>query len=158
MRTIIISFIFLCTLLSSNALLAQSRSSAQVSFHKIWVTHNVYKDGKKGMRIYVDFNIRNMKGMRCNAVAYFFNEAGYPLRNAKGSFNTKNGNVATGKYFTPGYNDTRYSRLSMFMPYQELHMYGKNRLKFHVKVLYNNQRQIGAPSSWTSFNLDWRRT
>lgn len=127
-----------------------------VQFNKIWAEHNVFENGKKGMRIHISLNIKNMKGKSCKAIAYFYHENGSPVRDRGGSFRTSNGNVATGQHFTPGYDNCSYNDLKLFLPYGELGLDGTFQLKYFISVLYHDL-QIGNSSNWETFRVTWRR-
>ena len=127
-----------------------------LQFNNIWAEHNVYENNRKGMRIHISLNINKMKGKTCRAVAYFYHENGSPVRDRGGSYHTSNGNVSSGKDFTPGYDNCSYNDLTLFLPYGELGLDGTFRLKYRVAVFYH-ELQIGAPSNWEVFNMTWRR-
>lgn len=111
----------------------------EVSFKKIWVEHNVYSGGKKGMRIHVKFNINNMKGKRCSAVAYFYDSYGNPLVDLNGSYRTTDGHVSTSNSFCPPYDNAVKNDLILFLPYSELHQGRNASLYFKVGILHNKR-------------------
>lgn len=123
-------------------------------FNNIWAEHNAYSDGRKGMFIHLDFNIDGLKGRDCQVVAHFYHENGYPLYNQGGGYRTADGKVATGKNFSPDYENC-HSKLRLFIPYGEMHLNGTYSLKYYVAVTCNG-RQVGHNSNWETFRLTWR--
>lgn len=87
----------------------------------VTVDHNVYVDGKKGMKIHVKFNIKQCKGESCRAIAYFYYADGTSVKDTNGLYNDTGGNVSSGKDFKPGYDDTNYEDLVIFIPNAEIH-------------------------------------
>ena len=100
----------------------------------IWVDHNVFEDGKKGMWIHVKLRVANMKGRSGNAVAYFYHENGAPLKGSPG-FRTTSGNLSASTGITPRFEHSIYEDLRIFMPYGEIRLpQGKWNLKFSVQI------------------------
>lgn len=125
-----------------------------LNFNNVWAEHNVYSDGRKGMFIHLDFNINGAQGEKCSAVAYFYYENGSPLYNQGGGYRTTDGKVATGKNFSPDY-DYCHTKLTLFIPYGEMHLNGTYNLKYQVAI-FKNSEQIGQDSDWETFRLTWK--
>lgn len=105
--------------------------------------HNVWKDGKKGMNIYIYFDAIGFQGKTLNINAYFYKSDGTPLKDNNKSYYTSDGYVAAGQTYIPSSNDISGS-VTIFMPHDELHMSsGKYNLKFYVAILQNGK-------TWTS--------
>lgn len=124
------------------------------SIQQVWVDTNVYQDDQKGMFIHVRFDTWNLRGIECGATAYFEYASGAPLKDFNGSYTDVAGNVALGMDFTPGYDNTYFDDLSMFMPYDELHMAaGSYTLKFHVQLydLATNNHFASSNSVYLDF-------
>ena len=96
-------------------------TSRTATIEDVTVEHNVYVDGKKGMKIHLKFSIQNCLGENCDALAYFYYANGSPIKDTNNSYNTSNGNVVGSVSFKPGYQNTTYNNLVMFMPYSEIH-------------------------------------
>ena len=75
---------------------------------KVWLEHNVYSDGEKGMNIHVNFNVNNMKGKICECTPY------YNFTNAQGSYI-----MTAHKRFTPSYENAKYADFILFAPYKD---------------------------------------
>lgn len=87
----------------------------------IFVDHNTYEDGKKGMTITVEYETTNLKDTDLVCLVRFYNEDGSPL--AQNHYDEKytsvNGNVIVYEYASPSY-DACATQISLFMPYDEL--------------------------------------
>ena len=92
-----------------------------VTYKEVTVDHNVYQDGQKGMKIHVKFSIKNCKGDSCRLIAYFYYADGSPVKDTNGLYKDAAGNVSTGTDFKPGYDDTSYEDLVLFIPISEIH-------------------------------------
>jgi hypothetical protein len=112
---------------------------ASTEFEKMWVDYNVTENGRFGMRIHVKFSVFNMKGVDSQLAIYFEKSDGTKLKSTSKSFSSKDGQVAVYRALKPGYDDTVYKDLELFMPYDELKLErGKYDLKMDVDVIYEN--------------------
>ncbi|MCI4667748.1 MAG: hypothetical protein MRZ79_06270 [Bacteroidia bacterium] len=134
---------------------SSSSSSYKVSstkFDKVWAEYGVWQDGKKGMKIHANFVVNNLKGQKCSLNAWFSFQNGNKLKDFNGRFKTGSGQVATYEYFTPLYDNTRFSDFVMFIPYDELHCTGtgKYNLRFNLGV-YRGDTYIKSTSQYINF-------
>jgi hypothetical protein len=107
------------------------------------VEHNVFQDEKKGMKILQSFVINNARGMSCRMSAYFYMADGTPLSDNNDLYKTSDGNVASGTDFTPSYDETEYSDLEIFIPYDEFHLdEGDHKLKFSLTLWDESRNAI----------------
>lgn len=106
----------------------------------IWVEHDVWEDDSDGMRIHVSFDINNLEGATCRAVAYFYFERGEPLNDFNQRYCTADGKVSSGIDFEPRYVNTTFNDLCIFLPYDELHIErsGEYDLKFFISIWYGD--------------------
>jgi hypothetical protein len=108
-------------------------------FEKIWVDYNVRENGRLGMRIHVKFSVYNMKDVDSYMAVYFEKSDGTKLKSTAKKFSSKDGQVAVYRSIKPGYDDTIYKDLEVFMPYDELKLgRGKYDLKMDADVIYEN--------------------
>lgn len=130
-----------------------SYSNKSAKINRIWVDHNVYEDGIKGMRIHINMNAYNLKSKQCRASAYFYTDSGTALTDRNDNYHTTDGKVSCGKNFKPGYDNTIYEDFTIFMPYYELHIYTKGSYKFHVSLWDKSvsPSQELAESDWIGF-------
>jgi hypothetical protein len=127
------------------------KNAATGQIQSVWVDHNIFEDGVKGMRIHVKFSINNLQNVPCRAIAYFYFASGEALKDFNKKYNSFDGQVSVGTDFTPGFVDTSYNDLQLFMPYDELHMNkGQHQLKFIIELFGRNKYSI-TKSGWTEF-------
>ncbi len=129
--------------------------SPSAEFNIIWVEHNVFEGSQKGMRIHADLDIKYMKGMDCRMVAWFEFGNGSDLKDYNSRYRTSDGHVSTGIDFKPGYTHTNYANLSVFIPYEELHLSrGRHELRFSLGVCSGTDH-IGYNSEFQYFNVTY---
>lgn len=117
----------------------RKNDQASAKFEKIWVDYNVTENGRYGMRIHVKFSVYNMKDVDSYLAVYFEKADGTKLRTANKKFSSNDGTVAVYRALKPGYADTVYKDLEVFMPYDELKLgRGKYDLKMDADVIYEN--------------------
>ena len=107
------------------------------------------------MNIKVTFDIANFRNQEGEVGAYFYfkDVSNRRLKDYNGYYSDPNGYVAVGVAFVPGYNDTTYDPLQMFMPYGELHIYEEEHydLKFHLVIWDKTTGKELATSDWVYF-------
>lgn len=126
-------------------------------FKKVWLEENAEEGGLKGVRIHAHFNVTNLLGQNCRAVAWFYNAStGEPLEDFNNKFATSSGEVSVGMDFAPNYSSADFTDFQMFIPYEELHLpEGKHQIRFHVGLFHRlsggQLQQIGQVSPLTFF-------
>jgi len=114
-------------------------TAASAEFEKIWVDYNVREKGRLGMLIHVKFSVYNMKDVDSYLAVYFEKADGTKLKTTNKKFSSNDGQVAVFRSLKPGYQDTVYKDLEVFMPYEELKLPGgKYNLKMDADVIYEN--------------------
>lgn len=108
-------------------------ASISAAFERVWVDHNVVQDGVTGMTIHTTFSVKGMKDGAGQMSVHFYDKAGKPLRDANQRYATTDGGIAVATPFRPGYDDTRYEDLAVFMPSDELHL-GFGRFDLQLKA------------------------
>lgn len=122
--------------------------SAEIS--KVWVDHNYFYGGMKGMMIHVKFSTYNMRGKSGSCNAYFYFSDGTVLKDFNQSYRSVDGQVSVGDSFTPSYDSSEFGDFKLFLPYSELHMPGGSySLKFFIQIFYNGSGI--ATSDYVSF-------
>jgi len=116
------------------------RSGKQsAELEKIWVDYNVRENGRLGMRIHARFSVFNMKNVDSRLTIYFEKPDGTRLAGSNPNFSSKDGKVAASRTLKPGWDDTVYKDLEVFMPYDELNLgKGKHDLKMNANVTLEN--------------------
>ncbi len=118
----------------------------------ITIEHNVYKNGVKGMKIYVDATLRNMKGVEGSCAVYFYYKDGTKVKDKNKKYYTSDGDAATHVSIKPDSDIKVYTDLEIFMPYNELEVgAGKHELKFYC-ILWEKSSSI-AQSQFYNFIL-----
>ncbi|HEY0462005.1 MAG TPA: hypothetical protein VGC97_22925 [Pyrinomonadaceae bacterium] len=108
-------------------------------FEKIWVDYNVRENGRLGMRIHVKFTVNNMKDVDSYMAVYFEKADGAKLISTNRKFSSDDGQAAVFRATKPGYDETVYKDLDVFMPYDELKLgRGRYDLKMDVDLIYEN--------------------
>ena len=114
-------------------------NSPSAKFEDLWVDYDVTEDGKKGMRIHVKFRTYNLKDVDCYLAIYFEKENGEILKTESRNYRSESGQVAIFKLLTPGYTETVYDDLKLFMPYSELNLgKGKHDLRIDADVIHED--------------------
>lgn len=115
-------------------------------------SHNVKKNGKNGMNITVYFDAIGYQSKLLYINLYFYYSSGAALKDYNNSYRTTDGYVATHQTYTP-YSNNVSGSVTIFMPYDELHMAkGNHSLKFQSIIMQNGKTM--ANSSYYSFTLN----
>jgi hypothetical protein len=131
---------------------ATAGKASDVTFSDIDVEHNIVEDGEKGMKIKVDFTIKNALKQQHRLVAFFYDANGKQLKDTNGKFNTTGGGVAVNKFFTPAYESSRYESYTLFIPYSELEMpCGDFKLRLNVDVQKNGVEIAQSGAQYFTF-------
>ena len=94
---------------------ADNEPSANIE--RVWVDHNEYNNGYKGMLIHVEFTTENLLGKTVYVYAYFYQSDNQtPLHNQYGD---KLYFYGTG---SPSYKSARFGDFKIFVPYVGLNM------------------------------------
>jgi hypothetical protein len=128
----------------------------QVLLRNVTTDYDVMWETEQGMRIHVSFNISGFQGRNRQAVAYFYNTNGSALKDFDQTYYTKDGNVCALADFSPGYDNTDYNDLQIFMPYSQFHLSPSSySLKYNIVIWNLEDNQLLAHSDWVYF--DYRR-
>lgn len=111
----------------------ESAEKTDVEFEKLWIDYNVTEDGKKGMRIHLNFTAVNLKDVDCYAAIYFEKKNGEKIQGKTDGYRSKSGQLAVYKSIKPAYNEAVYKDLQLFMPYGEFSL-GKGRSDLVLKA------------------------
>lgn len=130
------------------------KSAQTASINNVWVDYDVYEDGYKGMRIHVKCDISGAKDHTCQVAVYFYDEYENALTDYDDSYDTTDGKVATHVTVTPKYENTTFSDIEIFMPYNQLHVntYGVDKtFKYRVQIHDNNIGTMLKSSDYYEF-------
>lgn len=132
------------------------KSAQTAEIDNVWVDWDVYEDGYKGMRIHVKCDISGAKGHECQVALYFYDEYENALTDYDDSYDTTDGKVATHVTVTPKYDNTSFSDIKIFMPYNQLHVntYGvKKDFKYKVEIYDTNTESYIGSTGFYDFNF-----
>lgn len=121
----------------------------------VWVDYDVWDGNLKGMLIHVDFDVDNGLNVPSRAVAYFSYSGGEPLMDFDDSYTSTDGQVSAGTDFTPIYASANFADLTIFMPYDQLHMApGSSDLEFYIEMYAHRDGTIIAEAGPYAFTID----
>jgi hypothetical protein len=101
----------------------------------ITVEHNFVKDGVKGMKILVDFEVQHMRGTDGSCDVYFYLKNGDPVKGKNSEYQTQKGTLTTSVAINPRYKESYYTDFELFVPYREFDLEsGKYDLKFYCRI------------------------
>jgi hypothetical protein len=118
---------------------APDKTAATVTFEKLWVDFDVMENNRKGMRIHAKFRVFNMKDVDSYLAIYFETKTGEKLKTENTAYRSGDGQVAVFRSMKPGYDESVYSDLQLFMPYDELKLRpGRHDLKMDADIILKN--------------------
>jgi hypothetical protein len=111
----------------------------KATVEKVWVDYDITENGKRGMRIHVNFTVRGLKGVDSYLAIYFEHKNGGKLTNTNAAYSSKDGQLAVFKSLKPGYEPTVYEDAQLFLPYDEIKL-GKGvfDLNMDLDLIYKN--------------------
>lgn len=128
----------------------KSTPSPSATITKVWVDHNVYNNGSKGMKIHFNYQVDNMKDQTVHMYTnYYYSDNATPLKNRSGS------NLQLHSTNRIPYDNTTCSDYWHFISYYDLNMqsgYGSIDLSFDV-VLKDSDGTIIAIDENNRFTL-----
>jgi hypothetical protein len=129
--------------------------NAEVKFLSVEVELDRYNGFQKGMWIHVSLETANLKEQLCELTAYFYYWNGSDwavLRDYDDNYSTVDNQASVGKEFTPAYTNSRFPRITLFMPYKELHLAeGRFDLRFKLGVYPKKKNIFGNFLQYSSF-------
>ena len=140
-------FLLLLTLLLTSAGIAFAQS---VTVNKIWLEHNATQNNEKGLRIHTEVSLIGYKGSDMRAIAYFESPKGVGHKDLNNRYRTTDGNVSASVTFCPGYENTIYEDLKIFIPLSELHLKEGKHTYYCVVQIYGPNGYC-ASSDYVSF-------
>ncbi len=108
-----------------------------------------------GVRITVKFRIQNALKVPCRILAFFYDENNKPLFSDGTKNNTaKDGTAYVGKTFTPGFEDAKYDKVQLFMPYSILGFDpepGETPIRYRLIIRDNTTVEVARTPSYSWF-------
>jgi subtilisin family serine protease len=116
---------------------------------------NVEQNGEQGLAVQFSFNIGNFKGKEGQAGVYIFLDApdNPPLQDSDNLFRSPAGQVLAVQSFSPGYEQTTYTDMLLFIPYSQLHLPPGPRyaLKLYLSIQDSETQTELVRSDWLRF-------
>ena len=117
----------------------ESGAQADAVLDKLWVDYDVVENGRKGMRIHVNFTAFNLKDVDSYLAIYFEKKNGEKIEGVSSTYRSKNGQLAVYKSIKPAYAEAVYNDMQLFMPYDQIKLgSGKFDLKLEVNIILKN--------------------
>lgn len=127
--------------LSADASLNNS-VDATAQFKNAWIDHNVTDDGRKGMRIHVNFEVTGLKGVDSKIVARVDRGDGDFLASST-AYSNAEGELETSYSIKPGFSTSVYEDADMFLPYDAISLRkGVWNLKLDIDLNYEDGKII----------------
>jgi serralysin len=122
----------------------ENKTTLWTKLQDLNIEYNVTENGQLGMKIKQNFLIYNAQNNKCIMAVYFYNaDDDKALEDKNGTKASADRKVASYTTFTPNYQNTQYTDLSVFMPYDELELGSGNfRLKCYVALFDPNLKVI----------------
>lgn len=98
----------------------QIAAAQSATLNDIMFEHQAKEDGVAGLKIYLDMDVKNLKGKTGMVAIYFYDSEHNPLPDRNGKYRTTSGQVAHSRTFTPSYDSSHYKNFTLFMPNDEL--------------------------------------
>ena len=96
-----------------------------------------------GMEIHLEFDVWNLLGRNCEAIAFFEFSNGQRLSDMNGQYRSGDGQVAASTKFRPAYEWTTYHDLALYIPYVEMHLApGQHNLRYLVQIFTSSGELI----------------
>ncbi|HEY8563712.1 MAG TPA: hypothetical protein VIL74_25260 [Pyrinomonadaceae bacterium] len=110
---------------------------------KVWIDYNVTEGGRKGMRVHVSFEVKDLKGVDAKVVARVQKENEDFLTNTNPAYSNGNDELEISYDIKPGYPVTVYEDATLFLPYGEIVIRkGVWNLKLDIDLNYENGELI----------------
>lgn len=124
-------------------------NTPSAEIERVWVDHNVYENGSKGMKIHVKFSNKNLKGKRITVYAYFYQED-----NVTELHDPYGNSLSCHRSSTPTYDNSTYEDFELFMPLSSLNMAsGTNgTFSFDISIEDSSGSQLARDNN-TQFNF-----
>lgn len=134
----------------------------RVEFAATRVEYDAEVEGIKGLKIHVNFIIREANCTPCRITAYFYDDSdGTALDGSYPAYTDGAGKVAVGRNFTPDIDPAQYKDFTLWIPYRALNLEQDSGNVFHLRYqLYVRDsgtalRTIGK-SNYYPFSLKFR--
>ncbi len=116
-----------------------TKGDAGATVKKVWVDYDVTENGRKGMRVHVNFEVTGLKGVDSKVVVRIRKENNDYLTSRSASFSNSEGQFETSFDMKPGFPTAVYENAAMFIPYSEINLRkGVWTLNLDIDLNYEN--------------------
>jgi hypothetical protein len=113
------------------------------TYKDMWVEYDVFENSQKGMKIHAKFSVSGMKNIDGYLAVYFETKKGERLKSEVSGYRSTSGQLAAYKLITPGFDQTDYNDLIVFIPYSAFNLEtGKHDLKMDADLIYKEGGMI----------------
>ncbi len=131
------------------------RVQPRAAFGGVWMEHNVWCCGEKGMMIHAAFEIHNSQNREFQAIAFFHSDdaRGEPVLTGADGFRTTDKGLCVSNLFTPSYQFTEFEDFRLFLPYRTIPVENPvtPTIKFYIAL-----REMHRPSTVLT-RSEWQR-
>ncbi len=126
------------------------------------VEYDAEVEGIKGLKLHINFIIRDANCTPCRLTAYFYDDTdGTALDGSYKAYTDAAGKVSVGKSFTPNINPAQYKEFTLWLPYRALNLQQDSGNQFHLRFqLYlrdsGNALRVIGKSKYYPFSLRFR--
>lgn len=119
---------------------SQNTTTPSATINRLWVEHNVFDNGVKGMKVHVDFNVENMKGRTVYNCVYFY-KADNRIKLVDGSGN----HISVIESTTANYDNSHWEDWWIFVPNDKIFNASNSdgNYSLDVEIHNDNGRSIG---------------
>lgn len=134
----------------------------RIEFVSARVEYDAVVEGLKGLKLHINFIVRDASCTPCRITAYFYDDSdGTALDGSYPAYTDAAGKVSVGKNFIPNINPAQYKQYTLWLPYRALNLQQDSGNKFDLRFqLYVRDsgkalRTIGK-SNFYPFSLRFR--
>jgi hypothetical protein len=107
----------------------------RIEFVSTRVEYDAEVEGIKGLRLHINFIVRDASCTPCRITAYFYDASdGTALDGNYPAYSDAGGKVAVGKNFIPNINPAQYKDYTLWLPYRALNLEQDSGNKFDLQV------------------------
>ncbi len=113
------------------------------TYKDMWVEYDVYENNQKGMKVHAKFSVSGMKNVEGYLAVYFETKEGQRLKSDVTGYKSTSGQLAAYKSIIPGFDQTDYNDLAVFIPYSAFNLTtGKHDIKMDADLIYKEGGMI----------------
>lgn len=144
--------IYLFLLIVLFSVLPSVAASYSANISKIWLEHNVMKDGEKNLVIHLTMEGQGLKNKNGVVVAYVDITKGVGHRDTNGRYCTTDNKVSASANWSSPYDKPKWDDFKIYLPNNEIHpLSGKNT--YYIRAFFWYGKEQLAISEYVSFTM-----